>query len=136
MKVVTIALIALCSVQAHAFTTVTLKKDLALKASDSGNLVFEVDETNSLGNDYCYLNLVSRKNEENVVLKKGTKFTVNEETNRCGQDWGRQCRLSLGAYSQESEAELGLICKDRGVFAQKISAAKINKLLKNYIEVK
>lgn len=136
MKAIIIALVALCSIEAHAFTTVTLKKDLELKVSESGNLVFKADEASSSGNDYCYLSILSRKNEDSTIIAKGTSFTVNEETNRCGQDWGKQCRLDLQASSKETEAELKLICKNRGFFAQKISAAKVNKILKSYVDVK
>lgn len=136
MKALTIALAALCSIQAHAFTTVTLKKDLTLKASATGQLVLKAESVNSSGNDYCHLVAISQKNEESTVLKKGITFTVSEETNRCGQDWGKQCRLDISAYNQESEARLGLICKDRGFFAQELSASKVNKLLKEYVEIK
>lgn len=135
MKALLIALTVMGSVQAHAFTTVTLTNDLELKTlPETGTLVLFADEAK--GSDYCTLTLRSAKNEETTVLKKGVVLTVSEETNRCGNDWGRVCRLDLRASNQEEEAKIGVTCKDKGFFAQKLTADKVNKLLKKYISVK
>ncbi len=136
MKMLMIFLAVACSVQVHAFTAVTLKSDLELKISEAGNLIFSVNETNATGNDYCHLIVRSLKNEHYAILKKGAVFAVNEESSSCDHDWGRQCLLNLGAYNQNLEAEVGLVCKDRGALAQKLTAAKINKLLNRFIEIK
>lgn len=136
MKMFLIMSLAVLSLEVSAFTTITIKTEAKLVANKDTNTL-EVSLDQFKGNDYCYVSLRSTENTEALTLPAGTVFAVTEVTqNACGNDWGRQCRLDLSAYNQEKGVGLSMVCKNRGMFASKLSVSKVNKIVSSKLSVK
>jgi hypothetical protein len=128
--------LSMISLNSFAFSTVTLKQDVTLtKSSISSNLF--ASATAYTGNDYCNVTLSSNLNEDKIVVKSGTVFEVSSvDQNACGNDWGRVCRLDLITRNSANDLDMHVICKDKGLFASKLTVEKVNKISKGLIVVK
>lgn len=136
MKTFLILGMILTSLPSFAFTSVTLKSEAKLVKSGTNNSL-RFSATDGKGSDYCTISLTSSDNADLLIIPAGTVFEVTSVLqNNCVRDWGRQCRLDLEAFNQEKGVSLYLMCKDKGVFADKLSESKVNKIAKNKISVK
>lgn len=134
MKSLFLSTLLLGSLNLHAFSTITLKHDVELKADEHNTSRFVVNS--SKGSDYCYLVVSSKATDELIVVPSGTEFLVTEIfQNRCVRDWGRQCRLDLTAENSEHDLKLEIMCKDRGMVTAPLTEEKVERILKNYINV-
>lgn len=136
MKNAILLALSLISGNLFAFDSITTQADLMLKYNQERRLLI-AELHGSTTNDYCVLSIKSQDNIPQLLVKKGSVFKVsNTIQNRCGRDWGKQCRLDLEAENVELGLDLDLMCKDRGVFAQELTPSKVNKLLKGQVIVR
>ena len=135
MKKLMTTFLLLASFESFAFSTVQVRTELKLVRSEFSKKLRAT--LNGGSNDYCEVRLSSDENVESLVVPKGSVFEVTEVIqNRCAQDWGRQCRLDLSARSQDLNVNLSLVCKSRGIFARELTSGKVNKVMKNQIDLK
>jgi hypothetical protein len=139
MKKLLMTVFALTSFQAMAidFTSITVPRETVLERNEeSGLLYHSVAAANK--SDYCSISLESRSNEDLVIIPAGTTFevlsiTVDEcEFNRTK----KTCSLELLARNQGRAADLTLECTDKGLFAKKLKADKINKITNGLIIIR
>jgi hypothetical protein len=136
MKKIILLSLSVLSLNSFAFSTVTLKQDVTLTRSSISDSLFGTASAYT-GNDYCSVTLESNLNEDKIVVKSGTVFEVSSvDQNDCGNDWGRVCRLDLTTRNSENDLDMHVICKNKGLFANKLTIEKVNKTSKGLIVVK
>lgn len=136
MKKIIFLSLSVLSLNSFAFSTVTLKQDVTLTKSSISNTLFGTAVAGK-GNDYCSITLSSNLNEDKIVVKSGTVFEVSSvDQNDCGYDWGKVCRLDLSTRNSANDLDLHVVCKDKGLFANKLTLEKVNKISKGLIVVK
>jgi hypothetical protein len=136
MKKILFLAMAIASFQSFAFTSITMKSEAKLTQSKFTNsLYFSVSD--GKGSDYCTVTLASDENIDSLIIPAGTIFEVtNVDQNACGNDWGRVCRLDVSAVNHDTNVNLSLTCKNKGIFAKELTESKVNKIFKNKISVK
>lgn len=130
----------LFSSNALALQTITLKKSIVLNESYPNYFSTNFKINKGRGKDYCIVSMthqgVTNNSKRSLILDSGTHFDITSvDTKKCLKEDKRTCTVSAKAFNPLYLVEMTLTCKDRGLFAFRMSDKRIQKFTNEYFVI-
>ena len=125
----------LLSLNAFAFSEITLQRDFKIERARNADILMSKYKIEK-GADRCEIMFVMHKQSTSGIIPKSTIFNgIFVEMNECYYDLMKTCKLGLTAFNDAEDLELNLTCWNRGLFSREIDLKKANEILSDFLLV-